>query len=727
MKWRILSILVALAVLLSLSLVTAVPTQAATAAQIENSIVTGLEWLASVQQPSGSWQFWQESDDPQYDVGTTGLAVLKFEDRAKNLGLEPFDTVNYQYANNITNGLNYIFSNAVQDANGVHFPAPSPSDSYWPDVYNTGIAMMAVSASNHPGSVVAGGALAGMTYLQVVQEMMNWMAFAQNGGADIYTGGWPYSLGPPQPWGDNSISGYATIGIGFAHAAPPDGFGVGIPASVLTGLTTWTNTVQISGGLYDGGSLYNPAGTYYINTLKTGNLLYELALTNVPFGNSRVTRAINFISTYWGANGGESNGDGWLGDYQAMFCMMKGLQAYGITAIPGHPDWFDEVSTYIVANQSPDGHWLSTTGEVTGSATISTAFALLTLEKVAPPPMPTLDHFKCYQVEGGQSLGTDVYLKDQFGTFRATVKDAELFCNPVEKLHGNVTTPILNPDHHLTVYTIDCKEKSKIWQVEVDNQFGSQNLTVQGPVALAVPTWKLYPGNHTEPIGLDHYLLYKVILAAPMEVVVDLNDQFGDEPGVVLTAPVYFANPVLKVPYVQYGSGGEAAEVPGLVYPEVHLVFYPEIVANEVVVIKNQFVDNDWLNVIGCHLLAVPSEKISFEGPCFIATAAYGSPMAEEIQILREFRDEYLLTNAVGRALVGVYYRVSPPMAEFITEHPSLKPIVRAGLAPALAMSAVAVNTTPAEKAAIIGLVVLVSVALTVWARRRRGRGSEYG
>jgi len=111
---------------------------------------------------------------------------------------------------------------------------------------------------------------------------------------------------------------------------------------------------------------------------------------------------------------------------------------------------------------------------------------------------------------------------------------------------------------------------------------------------------------------------------------------------------------------------------------------------------------------------------------CFIATAAYGTPMAEEIQILREFRDEYLLTSPVGQALVGLYYRVSPPIAEFITEHPSLKPIVRAGLLPAVAMSTVAVNTTPTEKAAIIGLLVLVSVALAVWATRRRGRGPQY-
>jgi len=111
---------------------------------------------------------------------------------------------------------------------------------------------------------------------------------------------------------------------------------------------------------------------------------------------------------------------------------------------------------------------------------------------------------------------------------------------------------------------------------------------------------------------------------------------------------------------------------------------------------------------------------------CFIATAAYGTPMAEEIQVLREFRDEYLFTNPLGQALVDFYYRVSPPMAEFITEHPSLKPIVRAGLVPAVAMSAIAVNTTPAEKMIIIGLLALVSVALAVWVTKRRGRGPEY-
>jgi hypothetical protein len=112
---------------------------------------------------------------------------------------------------------------------------------------------------------------------------------------------------------------------------------------------------------------------------------------------------------------------------------------------------------------------------------------------------------------------------------------------------------------------------------------------------------------------------------------------------------------------------------------------------------------------------------------CCVATAAYGSPMAEEIEILREFRDEHLLTNPAGQALVDLYYRVSPPIAEFVTEHPSLKPIVRAGLLPAVAMSTVAVNTTMPDKIAIIDLLALVSVvALATWATRWRSRGSEH-
>jgi len=71
-----------------------------------------------------------------------------------------------------------------------------------------------------------------------------------------------------------------------------------------------------------------------------------------------------------------------------------------------------------------------------------------------------------------------------------------------------------------------------------------------------------------------------------------------------------------------------------------------------------------------------PSET---PGGCFIATAAYGTATARELDILREFRDEVLLPNSLGAKLVSFYYRTSPPIADFISQHEILRTAVRVG------------------------------------------------
>ena len=68
-----------------------------------------------------------------------------------------------------------------------------------------------------------------------------------------------------------------------------------------------------------------------------------------------------------------------------------------------------------------------------------------------------------------------------------------------------------------------------------------------------------------------------------------------------------------------------------------------------------------------------------FPLPCFIATAAYGTDTTEEINILREFRDVVLLPSGLGTEFVSLYYEVSPPIAEVISQHEFLRTAVRVG------------------------------------------------
>ena len=107
---------------------------------------------------------------------------------------------------------------------------------------------------------------------------------------------------------------------------------------------------------------------------------------------------------------------------------------------------------------------------------------------------------------------------------------------------------------------------------------------------------------------------------------------------------------------------------------------------------------------------------------CFIATAAYGSPIEQHVKILRDFRERFLLTNKVGDTFVRIYYKYSPPMAEFIGKHGILRTTVRWGLLPLVGVSWVTLNLGPVPGLILISLFGFVLISLTGFMRGFRKR-----
>lgn len=100
-------------------------------------------------------------------------------------------------------------------------------------------------------------------------------------------------------------------------------------------------------------------------------------------------------------------------------------------------------------------------------------------------------------------------------------------------------------------------------------------------------------------------------------------------------------------------------------------------------------------------------------GGCFIATAAYGTPLADQVKILSKFRDKYLLKNFIGRKIVNAYYKYSPPIADFISQNDTLRFICRALLLPLIGFSYFMIHVGIFGKA-IIFIVITISLLLSI-------------
>jgi hypothetical protein len=75
-----------------------------------------------------------------------------------------------------------------------------------------------------------------------------------------------------------------------------------------------------------------------------------------------------------------------------------------------------------------------------------------------------------------------------------------------------------------------------------------------------------------------------------------------------------------------------------------------------------------------------PIETSTAREPCFVATVAYGTPAAQEVALLRQFREEVLRPRSAGRTFISWYERIGPPLARWVERHDTVRTVLRIAL-----------------------------------------------
>ena len=116
---------------------------------------------------------------------------------------------------------------------------------------------------------------------------------------------------------------------------------------------------------------------------------------------------------------------------------------------------------------------------------------------------------------------------------------------------------------------------------------------------------------------------------------------------------------------------------------------------------------------------AIDSIERDLQEACTWKAATSNTPLSAHLNILRDFRDKYLLPNKVGRELVRIYYKYSPFTAKIISKNKLLKSAVRTNLIPIIVFSYSMVHLGPTVTAIILIFVFMLPLLLVMFHRRK--------
>lgn len=135
-----------------------------------------------------------------------------------------------------------------------------------------------------------------------------------------------------------------------------------------------------------------------------------------------------------------------------------------------------------------------------------------------------------------------------------------------------------------------------------------------------------------------------------------------------------------------------------------------------------------------CQVIKTEKTSESKGGGCLIATAAYGTELAPQVQFLREVRDNTVMSTSSGMAFMSgfnqIYYSFSPTIADLEREHPLFQEAVRAFITPMISTLSIMTLAEDGSDAQVLGLGISVialnlgmyiaAPAVTVWQIKKR-------
>jgi hypothetical protein len=522
----------------------------------------------------------------------------------------------------IKDGIAYLRSTqsaVVNDGSGNYSSGGNFGSGYDSNYYHSS-ALVAMSLYNDPADLAR--IQGGYDYAKKNQYLVN----------NSYFGGWTYDgVGS----GDMSNTQFAVMGLAYAAKY------LGINAGTQTWATNVNNFVQRCFDVGSGGSIaYTPSGSFTPGGSMTAAGIWTLALTGQgtsPIVNTAITwYSVNYLNPStqlpWDGNPGTYyNWSSTYAYYYYVFGMAKALTATRAADVILGPvgwttSWVQDLKNTMYANrtvQDASNNYWAGGGSLDGGNELATSWVLMSLA-FASPSTESPDKLLPAQANADFAVTGVVTLHSTGGV---TISNAS---------RGNTDGVARRAD------TIRLPVGSFNFTLNHVPPGGSTVLTIDLPAQV--------PGD---PSGNNFFQKDGVTPKAGLNWFKVVNGSWLGSGIPIILDPV--AN-TMKITLVDNGPADASATLGVIVDP----------------------------GAPGFGAAASGPESSGGGGGsgCFIATAAFGSYMAPDVMVLRSFRDNHLLTNSFGKAFVRLYYKFSPPLANYIAKHESLRTATRVALTP---------------------------------------------